>query len=188
MAAERELDCEAPSQPQTTFFSLPQELRDQIYDLVVRDITAGPSDDSGFSSVQPRPAHKLCIKGGRISRQFRAEFLPRLHRTMTFMIFDYRSTQRATRDQKFIEIFGPSRIPLSRRIQFCGGESRGCKHHERALLMAELHADSGATNRRQDHPSDRSVKSNCGAGTYLAAGRSPADADHSVRSGRCSRE
>ena len=85
----------ATNKEKLTFFDLPAELRNDIYDLVAKDTTLRlPSRLNKARTKEPPPIAGLLIA----SRQCRTEFLPLLYATSTFLVeikdFGFRNLMR----------------------------------------------------------------------------------------------
>lgn len=92
----------------TTFFDLPAELRNQIYNEVAEHDAPKQVLKAYFSD--PRPSRTLA----EVCRQTRRVYLPRLHRDLDLWLFD--SYVKSDSTMEWLDIFGRSRVPLTRKI------------------------------------------------------------------------
>ena len=112
-----------------TFFDLPPEIRLQIYGYINLPRHHGYGGGCGTNGLQctridhpiiySRPHQKLdrISKFGQVNRQIRGEFLPVYHSTRPLDIRISRRRLQTTRH--WLQLFGGSRIPLSRKITVC---------------------------------------------------------------------
>ncbi|KAF7194906.1 hypothetical protein HII31_03743 [Pseudocercospora fuligena] len=98
-----------PTRQRTTFFDLPAELRNQIYDEVAEHDAPRQVLKAYFPLRGPlRALAEVC-------QQTRREYLPRLHQDLDLWLFD--SYVKADSTMEWLKVFGRSRVPLTRR--FC---------------------------------------------------------------------
>lgn len=104
--------------PSATFFDLPQELRDEIYDLVASDEWKQgfcPFFPDAGSSSDPFlfPPNYRDPALAQVNRQIRAEFLPRFHRLMLLGI----GPPLRPETERWLRVF-EDRLPLIRNFRF----------------------------------------------------------------------
>lgn len=112
--------------PPLTLLTLPYEVRERIFDRVALTMypNATGSDRASISTEfdgHMDPDQSLLVFPlAQVSRQVRSEFLPRWHRIIE-LSFDWDPIYRNHAD-RWLELFGPSRIPMARSFRFQFGD------------------------------------------------------------------
>ncbi|EME78588.1 uncharacterized protein MYCFIDRAFT_199758 [Pseudocercospora fijiensis CIRAD86] len=92
-----------------TFFDLPAELRNQIYDEIAEHDAPKQVLKAYYQKYRAPPA-----TFAEVCQQTRQEYLPRLHRDLDLWLFD--SYVKPDSTMRWLDIFGRSRVPLTRKI------------------------------------------------------------------------
>ncbi|KXT10385.1 hypothetical protein AC579_1196 [Pseudocercospora musae] len=104
----------SPGQNRTTFFSLPFELRNNIYDLI-----SDPPTDRAFHTNFRKSYQKDQFALTAVSRQFREDVLARYYRNVKVVIWSARCGDlEAKRAQDEWLIIGGKHIEAARKFQF----------------------------------------------------------------------
>ncbi|KXT13370.1 hypothetical protein AC579_2949 [Pseudocercospora musae] len=152
-----------------TFFDLPAELRNQIYDGVAEHDAPKQALKAYFPHRgPPRTLADVC-------KQTRREYLPRLHQDLALWLFD--SYVKSDSTMEWLDIFGRSRVPLTRKFciwcdPFCCKIVLHGKNSEKQLTVRyDWFADESEDYEAEDAAAEEFVRSHvqhCESDPYLA--------------------
>ncbi|EME82403.1 uncharacterized protein MYCFIDRAFT_82322 [Pseudocercospora fijiensis CIRAD86] len=115
--------------PSTTFFDLPPEIRNIIYDMVTIANTPSPYSPDGSRIPTHLPPWNLGILPtttpalSQVNKQIRQEALPRHHMIYGLQLLSpsVQSNAYSKTAEMWLEAFGRTRIPMTRKFLLFGG-------------------------------------------------------------------
>lgn len=109
-----------------TFLTAPSEIRNRVYAILAADMfpmRPGGRDRTcidTYASAQEDHPKLLVFSLAQVNKQIRSEFLAIWHRILE-LLFDYDSSISPNLTSRWLKLFGPSRVPLTRSFRFSFG-------------------------------------------------------------------